>query len=217
MSNARNISPRVGDVPSLHDGWTTLARLPALRRLLVDVPGSLLSSHSHRHSLPCPCLGCTRQPTRQLAWLWVVGFGLPLAQEAATAGQYVARDRRRGGRGRRRGRWWRRGAGGFGRWLDGFALAGARVVMVCASSNSPSKTGRCARSGVAAADLACPAGRSESERPARLPPYSPLEACRSAPRTRTPGKADISSENGKAKSSISQFHQDLKWMLGKLL
>ena len=51
------------------------------------------------------------------------------------------------------------GAGGFGRWLDGFALAGARVVMVCASSNSPSKTGRSARSGVAGVqqqELACP-------------------------------------------------------------
>ena len=51
------------------------------------------------------------------------------------------------------------GAGGFGRWLDGFALAGARVVMVCASSNSPSKTGRCARSGVAAAELGLPCRR----------------------------------------------------------
>ena len=158
VSNARKINARIGDGPFLHDGWTTLARLPALRRLLVDVPGSLLSSHSHRHSLPCPCLRCTRQPG---SWL---GFGSLVLVCRWPEGL------------RRQGSMWREtvgaaavdvavdgggGAGGFGRWLDGFALAGARVVMVCASSNSPSKTGRCARSGVAAADLACPAGRSD--------------------------------------------------------
>ena len=195
--------------PSLHDGWTTLARLPALRRLLVDVPGSLLSSHLHRHSLPCPCLRCTRQPGG--SWLgfgslvlvcrWPEGLRRQGSMWRETVGAAAVE------RGRRRGRWWRR----WGLWqMVGWfrSRRRARCYGMCFEQLSIENWSvRPVRRCSSRFGLPC-----REERPARLPCYSPLEACRSAQRTRTPGKADISSENGKAKSSISPFHKDLKWM-----
>lgn len=83
---------------SLLDGSTTLARLPALQRLLPDLPGSLLllspltslplfssphhTSHPAQPALPCPCLPLSRWFLyRYLVWLglaWVVVASLLL-------------------------------------------------------------------------------------------------------------------------------------------